>query len=212
MRERKDAALVVLAAVEAVVLIVSNLAAAKLWNLSGIAVDGGLLMFPVSYIMGDLTVEFYGKRVANKVVILAICLQVFTTLSLTAVSFLPPYPGWDGQEAIQAVFGANARIAAASIASYFASSRVNNWSFTRIREADPGGKFLRRALGSSFVARLVDSSIFETVAFFGVLPFREFLGQAIFAYLAGTILEIALSPVSSAVAERLRLYLNDDRP
>ena len=63
--------------------------------------------------------------------------------------------------------------------------------------------FIARALGSSALAHIVDSGVFETVAFLGVLPFREFLMQAVFAYILGMGLELLLSPLEAAIEKKL---------
>ena len=69
--------LIYLTAVSAGALLISNLAAVKLWNLFGIAVDGGVIVFPLTYIIGDLTVEFYGKKIAKNVVLAGLLVGLF---------------------------------------------------------------------------------------------------------------------------------------
>ena len=59
--EIRKTTLIYLTAISAGILLISNLAATKLWDMFGIAVDGGVICFPISYILGDIIIEFYGK-------------------------------------------------------------------------------------------------------------------------------------------------------
>lgn len=185
----------ILMTTSSVVLIISNLAAGKIWSLFGIPVDGGIIIFPLSYIIGDLIVGLYGERRANKVVFVSMLMMALTIGTTWVVAnWLPPFEGWDGQEAFASVFGTAGRITIASLISYLLSNLVNNRTFVGIRRG-----FIGKALGSSAVARLIDSLTFETLAFYGVLSFSEFLKQVAFAYFAGFALEVILSPLSKMV-------------
>lgn len=77
--------LIYLTAISAGALLISNLAAVKLWNLFGIAVDGGVIVFPLTYIIGDLTVEFYGKKIAKNVVLAGLLVNIIAVLVFTIV-------------------------------------------------------------------------------------------------------------------------------
>lgn len=203
---RKQEYLIYFTALSAGVLLISNLAAVKLWNLAGIPVDGGLVCFPITYMLGDLIVEFYGKTLAKKVVYAGLVVNILAAVVFYIVIALPSYPGWTMQEAYASVLGFTPRIIAASLLSFVCSNLFNNHVFVQMKES--GGvfthHFIARALGSSAVARIIDSGIFETVAFFGVLPFGDFLHQAIFAYVAGFAIECALSPVENKIQKHLK--------
>lgn len=203
--------LVVLATVSAGVILISNLAATKLIDFFGIAVDGGVVIFPISYIVGDVVVELFGKKQAKVVIWAGFGLNLLAMLTLVIVGWLPPYPGWEGQEAYVAIFGFAPRIVLGSLLAYIVSSLMNNYVFEKIKNKT-GEKWLgARTIGSSLVAHVFDSGIFETVAFLGVLPFGEFLAQAGFAYIAGIGLEIILTPLTYLVVNRLKKAIKDER-
>ena len=192
MRTLKETRLLmVLTMGTAIVLLVSNLAASKIWSLGGIPVDGGIICFPLSYILGDLLVEFFGREQANLAARVAATLNLISMVILFIVCQLPAHPDWEGQEAFATIFGYFGRVTIASLIAFLASAFLNNYTFTRIREKH--GSYFARAIGSSAVARLADSFLFETIAFFGVLPFGEFLEQAVFAYFAGLALETLMA-------------------
>ncbi len=209
--------LIYLTAISAGALLISNLAAVKLWNLFGIAVDGGVIVFPLTYIIGDLTVEFYGKKIAKNVVLAGLLVNIIAVLVFTIVIALPAYSGWGMQSAFSMVLGFAPRVIAGSLAGYVCANLFNNFIFTRMKNSHGffSRSFIARALGSSAFAHMLDSAIFETVAFLGVLSFPEFLSQAVFAYVLGIGLELLLSPLEVWIARRLsgRLceYQNDNR-
>lgn len=216
MSEKRIKWLISLSACLIVTLIVANLSALKIWNLGGIPVDAGIIMFPLSYIAGDLLVEFYGEKMADFVAFVAAIFGVITLTVLNLARFLPDYPGADnsGFDAAASMAG---QIFLASIISFLLGQMANNRMFEIVRnhgkfgdiiELSPPRKiadlrffaaFFKRAIASSSAAHAVDAIIFEVIAFYGKLPLTEFLTQIGFAYLAGLGLEILLFPVTYAL-------------
>lgn len=204
MNTKTQKLLIFFTALSAGTLLISNLAAIKLWNLGGIAVDGGLILFPLTYILGDLIVEFFGDQMAKVILWASFIVNLIAVVVFYVVIALPPYPGWNMQEAYASVLGFSPRIILGSLCGYLLSNLVNNLIFTKMKHSQSvfGQSFIARALGSSLVAHIIDSATFETIAFLGVLPFSEFVLQAIFAYALGMLLEFILSPLEVWV-ERL---------
>lgn len=214
--EKKIKVLSIMAILSAGILLISNICATKIFSLFGIPFDGGLILFPLSYIMGDLVVELYGKRVARTVIWAGFSLNLIAVAAFFVVQKLPVYPGWDNQAAYEAILGFTPRIVAGSLLAYVSSSLINNIIFERIRssqkEEEKETKFYARALGSSMVAHLVDAVIFETIAFFGVLSLHDFIVQAVFAYAAGLLIETLLCPITSLIAKSMRKKFQMIRP
>lgn len=206
MSEKKLKLLIYFIAISAGALLISNLCAIKLWNLGGIAVDGGVVLFPVTYIIGDLIVELFGQKTARSIIYAGFLVNVIAVVVFYIVIALPPYPGWEMQDAFASVLGFSPRIIAGSLCGYLGSNLLNTHLFTKMRNGEGlfARSFIARALGSSVFAHIIDSAVFETIAFVGVLPFNEFLAQAVFAYVLGLILEIVLSPVEIFIEKKLR--------
>lgn len=198
--------LTIFAAISASVLIISNIAAVKLWDFFGIPVDGGILIFPISYIVGDLVVELYGRKMANNIIYTSLGMNILAVLVFLLVGILPAYAGWNGQSSYEMILGFTPRIIAGSLAAYLISGLINNFVFEKIKKKFGEKRIFVRFIGSSVVAKFFDSLIFETVAFLGVLSVPEFFAQAGFAYLASIILETLLAPISCAIAKRLKKY------
>lgn len=211
MSNFKQKLLIYFAAISASTLLMSNLAAIKLWDFFGIAVDGGIVVFPLTYIIGDLIVEFYGKETAKNVVWAGFLVNIIAIGVFYAVIALPAYKGWSMQEAYASVLGFTPRIIIASLIAYICSNLFNNHLFISLKNRHDifSKSFIARALGSSAFAHLIDSAIFETIAFIGVLSFKDFITQALFAYLLGMGFEIILSPLEALIANKLRGKLNE---
>ncbi len=184
MTQKRMKLLLYMTALSAGTLLISNLSAIKLWNLAGIAVDGGLVLFPLTYILGDLIVEMFGKSTSKTIIYASFLVNVIAVFVFYAVT---AYPGWDMQDAYAMVLGFSPRIIFGSLLGFLTSNLLNNYLFIKMKQSDSlfSKSFIARALGSSAFAHLIDSTIFETVAFLGVLSFPEFVKQAIFAYILG---------------------------
>lgn len=206
MTSKKEKLLIYLAAISAGTLLISNLSAVKIWDLFGIPVDGGLVVFPISYILGDLIVEFYGKEISRSIVVASFMINLLAIFVFDIVIALPSYPGWTMQQAYQAILGFTPRIIFGSLSAYVCSNLLNNYIFVKLKNGSGlfAKSFIARALGSSAFARIIDSLIFETIAFIGILSFQEFIIQALFAYILGLVFEILLSPMELFIANLIR--------
>ena len=205
---REAKLLMVLTAMMAATLITSNIAATKIWDFGGAPVDGGLIVFPISYITSDLLMEFYGRKTANFVAVVAMVMNLVAMLLLVAVVHLPAYSGFD-DSAFAAVLGFSVRISIASLTSFLLSSFTNNYVFAKIREQT--SSYVMRALTSSLVGRIVDIAVFEVIGFLGVLSFSEFLMQAAGAYIEGELIELlVLGLVGEKLVWRIQWWLDGD--
>lgn len=206
MTNFKEKLLIYFAALSAGMLLISNLAAVKLWNFFGIAVDGGIVVFPLMYIIGDLIVEFYGKKIAKNIVLSGFLVNIIAMFVFYIAIALPAYEGWDMQNAYASILGFTPRIIIGSLIAYVCSNLFNNYIFTKLKNGTGifASSFIARAIGSSAFAHIIDSFIFETIAFIGVLPFDAFLKQALFAYVLGIGFELILSPVELLIMKKLK--------
>lgn len=211
MSNFKQKLLIYFSAISAGILLISNLSAVKLWNFFGIAVDGGVILFPISYIIGDLIIEFYGKKISKNIVFASFLINIIAVVVFYIVIALPPYPDWNMQEAFTNILGFTPRIILGSLVAYVCSNLLNNSLFVKLKKKDGlfSKSFIARALGSSTFAHLIDSFIFETIAFLGVLPFDAFLLQASFAYIIGIGFEIILAPIEMIIQRKLKGKMED---
>ncbi len=201
--------LIMLVVLQSLLMVASNLAALKIWRLPGLGlpVDAGIIMFPVSYVVGDLLIYVYGHRLADRVPMMVAAGMILTSLGLLAAKVaLPDYPGADNSSFL-VVQAATERIFLASTVAFLASQLVNNAAFMAFYRRMMGNRRLTEKrrfkiaeIGSSLVARLVDVLLFEFLAFFGMLSLEEFWAQTIFAYAAGAALELTMSGMATRIA------------
>jgi len=195
--------LILMASLTVMVMIVANLAATKIWSFGPIPVDGGLLLFPLSYILGDLLMEIYGKRMADAVAIASCFVGLLTIAVIYLVGRLPDYPGADNRGFV-VIAGATGRVFFASVMGCIASQLINNFVFEVVRVRQKIDSFVCPALISSAIAHVPDTMLFEPIAFWGKLSLWEFLSQAVFAYVVAVGVEVVLL---MAITKRLARYL-----
>ena len=188
----------ILTALSATVLIVSNLASTKMFDFfgTGLVWDGGAVLFPLSYVLGDVIVEIFGFKKAKKVIWTAFAMNLVAVGALFIVQILPPGPGWENQLAYETIIGFMPRIVAASLIAFVSGQILNAYVFVKIKEITKGKHLWQRAIGSSLVGDLVDTVIFITIAFIGTITTPQFLGLLVIAYLSKIIGEIVLLPVT----------------
>lgn len=188
----------ILTALTSTVLIVSNLASTKMFDFfgTGLVWDGGAILFPVSYILGDIVTEIFGFKNAKKVIWTAFAMNLIAVLALFIVQILPPGPGWGNQVAFETIIGFMPRIVAGSLIAFVAGQILNAYVFVKIKEITKGKRLWQRAIGSSLVGDLVDTVLFTTIAFIGTISTPQFIGLLIIAYISKIIGETVLLPVT----------------
>jgi len=158
---------VTVAALFVTALVVSNIIAVKLVEVSGQVFPAGLVIFPLSYLLGDVLTEVYGFRAARAVIWLGFACNLLAVLAIQAAISLPPADFWPNQTAYEDVLGVTWRIFVASLVAYLVGELANALVLARMKVAT-GGRFLwTRTIGSTIVGEGLDSAIFVTIAFAG---------------------------------------------
>jgi uncharacterized integral membrane protein (TIGR00697 family) len=202
----------------AVILICSNLiGAAKpaqvtlpLWG--PLTFGAGILFFPLSYVLGDVLTEVYGYARARRVVWVGFAASIFAAGMSWFVVSLPPAPGYEGQQALAAVFGQVPRIFLASILAFWAGEIANAFVMARMKVLTRGRWLWTRTIGSTVVGQGVDSLIFYPLAFWGIWTPELVFSVMAANYGLKVLWEAALTPVTYRVvaffkrAEGLDVY------
>jgi uncharacterized integral membrane protein (TIGR00697 family) len=202
----------ILTALSATVLIVSNLASTKMFDFfgTGLVWDGGAILFPLSYILGDVITEIYGFKNAKKIIWTAFAMNLIAVLALFIVQLLPPGPGWENQLAYETIIGFMPRIVAGSLIAYVTGQILNSYVFVKIKEITKGKHFWQRAIGSSLVGDLVDTIIFTTIAFIGTISTMQFVGLLVIAYVSKIVGETVLLPVTYGSVKLCRKVVENE--
>jgi uncharacterized integral membrane protein (TIGR00697 family) len=187
-----------------VILLVSNLVAQKVCLIGPFAVSGAVLLFPLTYIFGDVFTEVYGFAASRR----SIWLGFFGTGLLYLVGAiiieLPPAPGWQNQQAFTTVFGFIPRILAASLIAFWAGEFANSYTMARLKLLTNGRKLWTRTIGSTIVGQAVDTVLVISLTFGGIYPVRTLLNIMLTGYLLKVGYEVIATPLTYLVVSRLK--------
>jgi hypothetical protein len=208
------------------VLVVSNIASsAKIvdWgiNLLGIplAFDAGTLLFPVSYIFGDVLTEVYGYKRSRRVIWAGFGCLALSSAVFALVRVLPGEAAWQsyaGQAAYNAILGgmSSGGIVLASLLGFWAGEFSNSFTLAKLKLLTGGRWLWVRTIGSTLVGELVDTVLFVTVAMlagvFGAFSWSLFLSLTVTNYLFKCGVEALMTPVTYLVVNRLKKAEQED--
>jgi uncharacterized integral membrane protein (TIGR00697 family) len=185
-------------------LLVSNITAVKLINVWGYVIPGAIVIFPVSYIIGDVLTEVYGFAKARTVIWIGFGANLFAVATFILVGALPAAGFWEHGDAYATILGATPRILAASYAAYLIGEFANSYILARLKVAMAGRHLWVRTLGSSIVGQTLDSSVFITVAFFGVFPNGVLITLVLTQIVFKLGYEVLATPITYAVVGWLK--------
>ena len=193
-----------------VILLVSNLVAQKICKIGPFAVSGAVLLFPITYIFGDVFTEIYGFASSRR----AIWLGFFGTALLYLMGYitiaLPAAPGWHNQQAFATVFGFIPRILAASLVAFWAGEFANSYTMARLKLLTNGRKLWTRTIGSTIVGQAVDTTLVIILTFIGVVPLRTLGNMIVTAYVLKVAYEVLATPITYLVINWLKKAENAD--
>jgi uncharacterized integral membrane protein (TIGR00697 family) len=147
-------------------LVVSNIIAVKLVEMSGRIFPAGLVIFPLSYLLGDVLTEVYGIRSARRVIWLGFACNLLALGAIQAAIHLPALDP-EFQVQFEAVLGTTWRLFLASLAAYIVGELANAYVLAYMKGATRGRWLWTRTIGSTIVGEGLDSLIFVTIAFAG---------------------------------------------
>ena len=187
-----------------VILLVSNLVAQKLVRIGPVTTSGAMLLFPVTYIFGDIFTEIYGYAASRR----AIWLGFFGTALLYGVSALvialPADPEFKNQAAFVTVFGILPRILVASLAAFWAGEFANSYTMARLKLATKGRWLWTRTVGSTVVGQLVDTTLVVAITFAGTFTAGKLFQVIWQGYLLKVAYEVLATPMTYLVVNWLK--------
>jgi uncharacterized integral membrane protein (TIGR00697 family) len=185
-------------------LITANITAVKLVNLFGFILPAAILIFPLSYIIGDVLTEVYGYGQARRVIWLGFFCNFITVLAIWMGQLLPAASFWNGQEAYQRILGYTPRLLLASFLAYLAGEFANSFVLAKMKIATGGRWLWMRTIGSTLVGQGIDSLVFITLAFVGTIPVSALVLTIVTQWLAKSIYEAAVTPLTYVVVKFLK--------
>lgn len=193
-----------------VCLIAANLFATKQIALGNISVTGGLLIFPISYIVNDCVCEVWGYRKMRLLIWIGFIMNFFFVIMGALCDWIPAAPYYTNSEGFHGVFGLAPRVAAASFMAFLVGSFMNAYVMSRMKIASRGRHFSSRAIMSTIAGETVDSLIFFPLALGGIVPFDALMVLMLAQVLLKTLYEVVALPLTIQVVRWLKAYEGED--
>ena len=191
-------------------LLISNLAATKLVSAGPFILDGGAILFPVTYILDDILTEVYGYRFARRAIWAAFGGMVLAVACFTIVRYLPFPSEYTDQHSYEAVLGFFPRIVLASLVAFLVGEFLNSYVLARLKVKTAGKKLWLRLISSTVVGELFDTIIFCFIAFGGILQGMDMVNYVLVGWLFKTAVEIIFLPVTYRVIAVLKRVESSD--
>jgi uncharacterized integral membrane protein (TIGR00697 family) len=192
----------IIAAIFIACLITANIVAVKLVSFGGLTLPAAIIIFPLSYIFGDILTEVYGYRAARRVIWLGFICNLIVVFGIWLGGLLPAAPVWENQEAYDAILGYTPRILIASFAAYLVGEFSNSFVLSKMKIKTRGRWLWTRTVGSTIVGQGLDSAIFILIAFAGTPWFVPI--SIVHHWLVKTGYEAVATPFTYAIVNYLK--------
>ena len=185
-------------------LITANIMIVKQIAVGTIIIPAAIIIFPISYICGDILTEVYGYRQARLVIWLGFSCNLIAVLAFWIGGLLPPAEVFDAQSAYERILGSTPRFLIASFAAYLAGEFANSFVLSKMKLATTGKWLWTRTIGSTLVGQGLDSVVVLLIAFTGTLPFSVLGVMIISHWLLKTAYEVIVTPLTYIVVNYLK--------
>jgi uncharacterized integral membrane protein (TIGR00697 family) len=184
-------------------LLTANLIAVKLFIVAGVALPAGVIVFPLSYLFGDVLTEVYGYAQARRVIWLGFACNLLMVLAIWVGQALPSASFWSGQSAYEQILGFTPRLLAASFVAYLVGEFANSLVLAKLKIATKGRWLWTRTISSTVVGQALDSAIFISLAFAGTgVP--DLAALIVAQWLFKSLYEVAATPLTYAVVNTVK--------
>jgi uncharacterized integral membrane protein (TIGR00697 family) len=202
--QRHSSWFVVVVALFISALITANIISVKLVNIFGWTLPAGVVIFPLSYICGDVLTEVYGYNRARLVIWLGFFCNLLAVSAIIAGQQLPGAPFWDAQAAYERVLGFTPRLLVASFGAYLVGEFTNSLVLAKLKLLTKGRLLWTRTIGSTVVGQGLDSLLFVTIAFAGILPAGVLVATIVTQWLFKVGYEILATPLTYLAVNGLK--------
>jgi len=200
----------ILVAVFTALVIISNITATKGVAFGSIITDGGFLVFPLTYIIGDVLAEVYGFVAARRAIILGFLMNGLAALAFWVTVYLPAADFYPNQEHFANVVGAYTQLIVAGLAGFIVGQTINAWTVVKIKERTKEKHLWARLVGSTFAGQLGDTLVFCSIAAhaIGISTFGDFATYTALGWFYKTAVEVVMLPITY----RLIAYVKRNEP
>src|SRR5438128_259581 len=201
---------VVIASMFVTCLITANIIAVKLILLFGFLVPAGIIVFPLSYLFGDILTEVYGYGAARQVIWLGFLCNLLAVIAISLGGLAPAAPFWHNQAAYDTILGFTPRLLLASFIAYLAGEFTNSFVLARLKIATKGRWLWTRTIGSTLVGEGLDTVIFISLAFWGIIPPQLMFITILTQWMFKVLYEVIATPFTYVIVGFLKRRENLD--
>lgn len=194
--------LVAIAALFVTCLIAANTIGVKVIALGEVRLPAAIIVFPLSYIFGDILTEVYGYRWARRIIWLGFISNFIFVLLVYLGQLLPPAPSWGGQQAYETILGYTPRLVAASFCGYLAGEFSNSLIMARLKVKTQGRFLWVRTISSTIIGQGLDTALFITIGFIGTSSFSPLM--ILYHWLAKVVIEVVATPLTYLAVGNLK--------
>jgi uncharacterized integral membrane protein (TIGR00697 family) len=193
-----------------VLLCANVIGAGKVANIGGLSLTVAVLIFPASYLFGDILTEVYGYAHARRVMWLGFGAMLIALVVSTVTVVTPPAAGWPNQAAYETVFGQVPRIAVASVIAFWCGGFINAYVLAKMKVMTEGRALYLRTIASTVLGEAIDTVLFFLVAFFGVWGNDLLMNVMWSEYVVKVGCEVAATPLTYVVVRWLKRAEHED--
>ena len=203
-KEKYSKHFLIILAIAITTLLVSNITSIKIISIGKIILPSSALLFPITYILGDVIAEVYGFKKARLVIILGFLCNAFMVIYFQIAIQLPSSETWNLQECFKSILATTPRMFVASLSAYLVGSLSNAYVMQMIKKITGEKKLWMRTIGSTIVGEFLDTLFFATIAFIGILSLNELATMIICQFVWKVSYEIISTPVTYYVIKKFK--------
>jgi hypothetical protein len=183
-------------------LLTANIVGVKVWSAGSLVLPAAVILFPFSYIFGDILTEVYGYKEARKVIWLGFLCNLIFVIFAWLGQLLPPAPLWTGQNAYITILGYTPRLLAASFLGYLVGEFSNSFVLAKMKILTKGKWLWSRTISSTIVGEGLDTVIFIIGAYVGAAFFTPWM--ILWHWLAKVVIEVIFTPLTYLIVNYLK--------
>lgn len=195
---------VTIASIFVTCLLTANIIAVKLIVLVGFLVPAGIIIFPLSYLFGDVLTEVYGYGAARRVIWLGFACNLLAVMAIVLGGLAPAAPFWHNQAAYETILGFTPRLLLASFTAYLVGEFANSFVLAKLKIATQGRWLWTRTIGSTLIGEGLDTVIFISIAFWGIIPPPLMLTAILTQWVFKVLYEVLATPLTYLIVGFLK--------
>lgn len=182
-------------------VIISNVTATKGVAFGPIITDGGFIVFPVTYVIGDVLSEVYGFKAAKRAIYLGFGMNIVAAMTFWFTVYLPPADFYENQAHLENIVHAYTQLILAGLAGFIVGQTINAWTVVKIKERTKEKHLWARLIGSTFAGQLGDTLVFCSIAAgaIGITSFGDFATYTALGWVYKTGVEVVMLPITYRV-------------